>query len=106
MLPPMAEGDPFRVPAAARPRPRTAPDAAPLAVPVEGRTKRGNEALAARGIVTAGDLLEMPPRAYRDYGSEVERIADVEPGREVTVRARLESLRERPTRRRNLRIVQ
>jgi ATP-dependent DNA helicase RecG len=98
--------DPFGVPASARPRPRSAPDPQVLATEVAVRTKRGNEALAARDIHTAGDLLEMAPRAYRDYGSEVELLSQVQPGREATVRCRVESVRERPTRRRNLRIVQ
>src|SRR4051794_18213738 len=98
--------DPLRAPPGARPRPRSAPDPDALAHPVAVRTKRGNEALAARGIATAGDLLETAPRAYRDYGSEVELLGDLQPGREATVRCRIESLRERPTRRRNLRIVQ
>ena len=100
------QDDPFRAPADARPRPRTAPRPSALAVPVEVRTAKGREALAARNIATAGDLLETPPRAFRDFGDDVEALADVQPGREVTVRCRVESVHERPTRRRNLRIVQ
>src|SRR5262245_12601688 len=96
----------LRAPADERPRPRTAPDPAVLAAPVEARTKRANEALRSRGIETAADLLETPPRTYRDYGSEVQAIAELLPGEEATVRARVESVRDRPTRRRNLRIVE
>ena len=40
----------------------------------------GTDALAARSIAVAGDLLETPPRAYRDYGAEVQAIADLQPG--------------------------
>src|SRR5689334_1765642 len=95
-------GDALRVPAEERPRPRTAPDPEVLAAPVEARTKRANDALRTRGIETAADLLETPPRAYRDYGSEVQAIAELLPGEEATLRGRVESVRDRPTRRRNL----
>ena len=57
----------FAVPARERPKPRTAPDLARLAQPVEARTQTVAAALAKRGILTAGDLLETPPRAWRDY---------------------------------------
>jgi ATP-dependent DNA helicase RecG len=96
----------FAVPARERPRPRTAPDPGRLAVAVEVRTQTVAAALAKRGILTAGDLLEMPPRAWRDYSEGVASLADVVVGAEATVRVELLSVHVRPTRRRNLRIVE
>ena len=71
----------FAVPARERPKPRTAPDHDRLAVPVEVRTQTVAAALAKRGILTAGDLLETPPRAWRDYSEGVTALADVVVGR-------------------------
>ena len=96
--------DPFRLEARARARPRTAPDRAVLDVALEVPA-RARPSLARRGLATAGDLLETAPRAYRDYGAETSAIALLQPGEVATVRGRVESVRERPTRRRNLRIV-
>ncbi len=96
----------FAVPARERPRPRTAPDPGRLAVAVEVRTQAVAAALAKRGILTAGDLLETPPRAWRDYSEGVASLADVVVGAEATVRVELLSVHVRPTRRRNLRIVE
>jgi ATP-dependent DNA helicase RecG len=96
----------FAVPARERPKPRTAPDDARLAVAVEVRTQTVAAALAKRGILTAGDLLETPPRAWRDYSEGVTALADVVVGAEATVRVELLTVSVRPTRRRNLRIVE
>ena len=96
----------FAVPARERPRPRTAPDPGRLAVAVEVRAQTVAAALAKRGILTAGDLLETPPRAWRDYSEGVASLADVVVGAEATVRVELLSVHVRPTRRRNLRIVE
>jgi ATP-dependent DNA helicase RecG len=96
----------FAVPARERPKPRTAPDLARLAVGVEVRTQTVAAALAKRGILTAGDLLETPPRAWRDYSEGVTALADVVVGAETTVRVELLTVSVRPTRRRNLRIVE
>ena len=96
----------FAVPARERPKPRTAPDPGRLAAPVEVRTQTVAAALAKRGILTAGDLLETPPRAWRDYSEGVLSLADVVVGAEATVRVELLSVHVRPTRRRNLRIVE
>ena len=96
----------FAVPARERPRPRTAPNLERLAVPVEVRTDTVAAALAKRGIVTAGDLLETPPRAWRDYSEGVMSLGSVVVGAEATVRVELVSVSVRPTRRRNLRIVE
>ena len=96
----------FAVPARERPKPRTAPDLDRLGVEVEVRTQSVKAALAKRGIHTAGDLLETPPRAWRDYSEGVQSLADVVVGAEATVRVELVSVHVRPTRRRNLRIVE
>jgi ATP-dependent DNA helicase RecG len=96
----------FAVPARERPKPRSAPDLDRLAVPVEARTQTVAAALAKRGILTAGDLLETPPRAWRDYSEGVLSLGDVVVGAEATVRVELLSVHVRPTRRRNLRIVE
>ena len=96
----------FAVPARERPKPRTAPDIDRLAVRVEVRTQTIAAALAKRGIHTAGDLLETPPRAWRDYSEGVTALGDVVVGAEATVRVELISVHVRPTRRRNLRIVE
>ena len=96
----------FAVPARERPKPRSAPDLDRLAVEVEVRTQTVKAALAKRGIQTAGDLLETPPRAWRDYSEGVTLLGDVVVGAEATVRVELLSVHVRPTRRRNLRIVE
>jgi ATP-dependent DNA helicase RecG len=96
----------FAVPARERPKPRTAPDLDRLAVEVEVRTQTVAAALAKRGILTAGDLLETPPRTWRDYSEGVTPLADVIVGAEATVRVELVTVSVRPTRRRNLRIVE
>src|SRR5438128_312606 len=61
----------FAVPARERPKPRTAPDLDRLAAEVGVRTPAIKAALSKRGIETAGDLLETPPRAWRDYSEGV-----------------------------------
>jgi ATP-dependent DNA helicase RecG len=96
----------FAVPARERPKPRSAPDLDRLAALVEVRTRTIAGALAKRGIHTAGDLLETPPRAWRDYSEGVTLLGDVVVGAEATVRVELVSVHVRPTRRRNLRIVE
>ena len=88
-----------------RPRPRSAPDPAVLATPLEATTKRVAESLAKRGLDTAGGLLAQAPRRYSDYSEGVRTLAELGPG-ESTVQVRVVSVRERPTRRRNLRIVE
>jgi ATP-dependent DNA helicase RecG len=97
-------GDPFRLAPHERSRPRTAPDRTVLAVPltVPARSRRS---LERRGLETAGALLETPPRTYRDYGAELSPVLLLQPGDVATVRGVVESVRERPTSRRNLRIV-
>ena len=57
------------------------------------------------GIDTVGDLLWHVPHGYRDR-SNVLRIGELRLGEEATVLAEVRSARVRPTRRRNLRIVE
>src|SRR5688572_20924892 len=57
------------------------------------------------GIETLGDLLWSLPHGYRDR-SEVRNVADLRIGEEATVLVEVRSVRVRPTRRRNLRIVE
>jgi ATP-dependent DNA helicase RecG len=98
------DGDPFRLSARARSRPRTAPDRSVLAVPLEVPA-RSRKSLERRGLATVGDLLETPPRTYRDYGAQTTSVLLLQPGDVATVRGVVESVRERSTSRRNLRIV-
>ncbi len=63
-------------------------------------------ALAARiGVATVGDLLWHAPHGYRDR-SNVLRIGELRTGEEATVLVEVRKARVRPTRRRNLRIVE
>ena len=75
-----------------------------LAVPLEVPS-RSRKSLERRGLATVGDLLETPPRTYRDYGAQTTSVLLLSPGDVATVRGVVESIRERSTSRRNLRIV-
>jgi ATP-dependent DNA helicase RecG len=99
-----ADGDPFRLDPRARSRPRTAPDPSVLALPLEVPA-RSRKSLERRGLATVGDLLETAPRTYRDYGAETTSVLLLQPGQLATVRGLVESVRERSTSRRNLRIL-
>ncbi len=57
------------------------------------------------GLRTVRDLAEHVPRAYLDW-EQVASFADLSAGEEATVRCTLERIRVRPTRRRNLKIVE
>ena len=63
------------------------------------------ERLTRLGLRTVGDLLEHVPRAYLDW-EQVGSFDDLSAGEEATVRCTLERIRVRPTRRRNLKIVE
>ncbi|HSK16429.1 MAG TPA: ATP-dependent DNA helicase RecG [Gaiellaceae bacterium] len=63
------------------------------------------ERLARLGIATVRDLAEHLPRAYLDW-DEVAGFGDLAAGEEGTVRCTLERVRVRPTRRRNLKLVE
>jgi ATP-dependent DNA helicase RecG len=61
--------------------------------------------LAGLGIETLRDLIEHIPRAYLDW-DEAASFADLAVGQEATVRCKLARIRVRPTRRRNLKVVE
>jgi ATP-dependent DNA helicase RecG len=63
------------------------------------------ERLASLGIETVRDLVEHIPRAYLDW-DEAASFADLPVGQEATVRCKLARIRVRPTRRRNLKVVE
>ena len=63
------------------------------------------ERLERLGLRTVRDLAEHVPRAYLDW-EQVASFADLSAGEEATVRCTLERIRVRPTRRRNLKIVE
>jgi len=63
------------------------------------------ERLARLGIRTVRDLAEHAPRTYLDW-DEVGSFGDLSAGEEGTVRCTLERIRVRPTRRRNLKLVE
>jgi ATP-dependent DNA helicase RecG len=63
------------------------------------------ERLASLGIETVRDLVEHVPRAYLDW-NEAASFADLAVGQEATVRCKLARIRVRPTRRRNLKVVE
>ena len=63
------------------------------------------ERLARLGISSVRDLAEHVPRAYLDW-EQVASFGDLSAGEEATVRCTLERIRVRPTRRRNLKLVE
>jgi ATP-dependent DNA helicase RecG len=63
------------------------------------------ERLGRLGIHTVRDLAEHVPRTYLDW-DEVGSFGDLTAGEEGTVRCTLERIRVRPTRRRNLKLVE
>jgi len=91
---------------ASPPRPRTWPDPALLAAPIGG-PKRRLEGLHAMGLHTRSDLLEALPFRFEDL-RRVRPIAEaiLAGDADVTVIGRVGAIRERPTRRRGLRILQ
>ena len=94
-------------PAEGFPVPRSAPAVSHLAAPATDRRALG-QALAAlrpRPVVTVDDLLEHTPFRHEDYRSE-RTLAEMAPGEEATVTCTVERVRVRPTRRRNLVIVE
>ncbi len=63
------------------------------------------EAAAAIGIETLGDLLWHLPHGHRDRAG-IREVADLRIGEQATVMVSVRSARVRPTRRRNLRLVE
>ncbi len=87
---------------------RSAPKPERLARPLTALRGAGPKlsALAAKlGLHTIGDVLWHLPHGYRDR-SRVTRAADLRIGEEATLAVEVRSARVRPTRRRNLKIVE
>ncbi|HVG88096.1 MAG TPA: ATP-dependent DNA helicase RecG [Gaiellales bacterium] len=91
----------------APPRPVRAPRPSHLDQPVPGdrRLRSALASLRPRPVVTIGDLLEHVPFRHEDF-REARRMADMQPGEEATIVATVIDVRQRPTRRRNLVIVE
>jgi ATP-dependent DNA helicase RecG len=88
-----------------RSRPRPSRLEAPISA-LKGAGPKLAEAARQIGIETLGDLLWHVPHGHRDR-AEVRDVADLKIGEEATVRVTVRSAgRVRPTRRRNLRLVE
>ncbi|HYZ29835.1 MAG TPA: ATP-dependent DNA helicase RecG [Thermoleophilaceae bacterium] len=83
---------------------RSAPKPSRLGRPVEF-PKRAQEAAAALGLETAGDLLEYFPRAHADR-RDVRPIASLGVGDKATVAGVIRSIKVRPTRNRRVKLVE
>ena len=81
------------------------PDSDAPLVRLAGVGPKVAERLARLGLETIRDLAEHLPRAYLDW-DEVGSFGDLSAGEEGTVRCTLERIRVRPTRRRNLKLVE
>jgi ATP-dependent DNA helicase RecG len=89
---------------ALRSRPRPSRLEAPVNA-LKGAGPKLAEAARQIGIETLGDLLWHVPHGHREH-AEVREVADLRIGEEATVRVTVRSARVRPTRRRNLRLVE
>jgi ATP-dependent DNA helicase RecG len=89
------------------PEPRSAPHPSHLEAPATARRALADALAELRpfGVRTVGDLLEHVPFRHDDYRSSA-RLADLKPGQEATLVVTVERVRARPTRRRNLVIVE
>ncbi|HEY7004106.1 MAG TPA: ATP-dependent DNA helicase RecG, partial [Gaiellaceae bacterium] len=87
------------------PRPRRASGEERPVQSLPGVGPKIAERLAALGVETLRDLVEHVPRAYLDW-DEAASFADLAVGEEATVRCKLQRIRVRPTRRRNLKVVE
>ncbi|MGN6380039.1 MAG: ATP-dependent DNA helicase RecG [Gaiellales bacterium] len=87
--------------------PVSAPHPSHLDLPATNRKSlaAGLAELRPVGVRTVGDLLEHVPFRHDDYRSQ-SRLADLRPGEEATLTVTVERVRGRPTRRRNLVIVE
>jgi ATP-dependent DNA helicase RecG len=83
---------------------RSAPKPSRLGQPIKF-PKRAQEAAAALGLETAGDLLEYFPRAHADR-RDVRPIASLGVGERATIAAVIRSIKIRPTRNRRVKIVE
>ncbi len=86
---------------------RSAPHPSHLDRPVTDRTRLRTDlaALRPRPVQTIGDLLEHVPFRFEDFRDE-KRLADLQLGEEATLTVTVDRVRSRPTRRRNLVIVE
>ena len=89
------------------PEPKTAPHPSHLSGPAapDSRTRGLLAALRPRPVKDVGDLLEHVPFRHDDF-REASLLADMRIGEEATVEVTVEGVRVRPTRRRNLVIVE
>ena len=89
------------------PEPSSAPHPSHLDAPASTRRPVASALGALRpfAVRTVGDLLEHVPFRHDDY-RESARLADMRPGEEATLEVTVERVRVRPTRRRNLVIVE
>ncbi|HUZ83213.1 MAG TPA: ATP-dependent DNA helicase RecG [Gaiellales bacterium] len=96
-----------RDPGGSFPAGRSAPHPSHLDAPATGRTRLAADlaALRPRPVRTVGDLLEHVPFRHEDF-REATLLADLGPGEEATLTVTVERVRARPTRRRNLVIVE
>ncbi|HEU4448790.1 MAG TPA: hypothetical protein VFR63_02255 [Gaiellaceae bacterium] len=86
-------------------RGRRPPDPEASVETLSGVGPKVAERLARLGVETVGDLVEHVPRTYLDW-DEVGSFGDLSAGEEGTVRCTLQRIRVRPTRRRNLKLVE
>ena len=87
-----------------RSRPRPSRLAAPISS-LRGAGPKLAAAAAEIGIETLADLLWHVPHGHRDH-ADVREVADLKIGEQATVRVTVRTARVRPTRRRNLRLVE
>ena len=88
------------------PRPSSAPSPSHLDAPAAtGKVLASGLAELRPPVGTVGDLLEHVPFRHDDFRS-AGRLADMRPGEEATVVVTVDRVRARPTRRRNLVIVE
>jgi ATP-dependent DNA helicase RecG len=87
------------------PRPRARTDESTPVTTLPGVGPKVAERLAALGIETVGDLVEHVPRDFLDW-SKATGFAALRLGQEATVECTVERARVRPTRRRNLKLVE
>jgi ATP-dependent DNA helicase RecG len=103
-----ATGDPQTREELLAARPRSLPRPERLRLPLKTLRGAGPKltALASRlGLETVGDLLWHLPHGYRDR-TRVSRVADLRIGEQATVSVEVRSARVRPTRRRNLKLLE